>query len=263
MALARVKNISKKDPGAAILERAMGKYWDRRSSSYSGQNMAQLGGPKRGLWERALFSDVAEDRPLKVLDIGTGPGFFAILAALRGHEVTAADMSPAMLEKARLNAETCGVDVDFVEVGHDLPFEEESFDLIISRDVTWTLTEPERQLSRWADMLRPGGVMRYFDAEWYFHLRSPETRELRKRDIEDIEAKGGFVYSEADRLEAMAENLPMTYLKRPEWDRVFWSEREDMSFNVETELNSVLYTEKEQLQYRLYPEFLITVRRDL
>lgn len=33
---------------------------------------------------------------MKILDVGTGPGFFAIIMSLAGHEVTAIDCTQAM-----------------------------------------------------------------------------------------------------------------------------------------------------------------------
>jgi SAM-dependent methyltransferase len=50
-----------------------------------------------------------------VLDAGCGPGDNAILLALRGHQVTAFDSSPAVLRTARERAAAAGVDVEFVE----------------------------------------------------------------------------------------------------------------------------------------------------
>ena len=49
--------------------------------------------------ERALSHHVA--KKLHVLDIGTGPGFFAIILCELGYDVTAIDFTPAMLEEAR------------------------------------------------------------------------------------------------------------------------------------------------------------------
>lgn len=92
------------------LEESMTEYWGHRSASYSSQNIAQLFGEKRESWEETIFSHMNGKRNLKVLDIGTGPGFFAILCALRGHEVTAVDMSKDMLEKARVNAHLAGAE---------------------------------------------------------------------------------------------------------------------------------------------------------
>lgn len=49
----------------------------------------------------------------KVLDPGTGPGHNAILYAAKGFQVTGVDSSPAAIERATLNAQRAGVDVDF------------------------------------------------------------------------------------------------------------------------------------------------------
>ena len=244
---------------STVLENGMNSYWQQRSSSYSDQNMAQLFSEKRAAWESLIFRYGGEN--MDVLDIGTGPGFFAILAALRGHRVTAADMSPDMLEKARKNAELTGADIDFVQVGRMLPFEDKSFDLIMSRDVTWTLTEPEKQLRHWADKLKVGGIMLYFDAEWYYYLKNSEYRQSWEENRKKIIANGGFIYNKAGKLESLALNLPMTYKNRPVWDREYWSGQKGFTCEVYENLNSYVYNEKEQMQYELFPEFLTVVRR--
>ena len=76
--------------------------------------------------------------------VGTGPGFFAINLALAGHEVTAVDVTEHMIWHARQNAESYGANVTFlVQRGEFLPFEDGSFDLIVSRNVIWNLEYPE------------------------------------------------------------------------------------------------------------------------
>ncbi len=49
----------------------------------------------------------------RVLDPGTGPGNNAIHYARNGIQATGVDSSPAAIERANLNAERGGVDVDF------------------------------------------------------------------------------------------------------------------------------------------------------
>lgn len=253
---------SKPDTSSIYLESQMNKYWQKRSDSYSGQNIAQFESSKRWAWESFIFNEIDESNPLRILDIGTGPGFFAILSALRGHSVTAVDMNKNMLMEARKNAEKAEALIDFMEVGHTLPFEDESFDLIISRDVTWTLTEPEEQLRHWASKLKKNGTLRYFDAEWYFYLRNSEYKRVWEDSKKRIISEDGFVYTESNKLEDIAISLPMTYKKRPEWDKVYWNKQRGFTFDIKTKLNPFVYNQKEQMQYELFPEFLVTVRRD-
>lgn len=244
-----------------MLERGMTDYWQDRSNSYSVQNMAQLFSDKKTAWENLIFSQVNENKRLDVLDIGTGPGFFAILSALRGHNVTAADMSPDMLEKAKKNAEFVGVDVNFEQVGRMLPFENKRFDLIMSRDVTWTLTEPEKQLRHWADKLKTGGTMIYFDAEWYYYLKDRKYRDELEENRRKVRENGGFTYEKAKNLENLALSLPMTYKNRPVWDREYWKEQDGFVCEIYENINQYVYNEKEQFQYELFPEFFAVVRR--
>ncbi len=243
------------------LEEKMSEYWDERSASYSEQSMTQLFGDKRTAWENLIFGSIPENEPLDILDIGTGPGFFSILAALRGHKVTAVDMNTEMLDKARKNAGLNQVSIRFHQVGNRLPSDDESFDLILSRDVTWTLTNPEEQLKHWASKLKKGGTMLYFDAEWYGYLNNRKKQAEIEANRNEVLKKGGFIYGKASHLEKLAAELPMTYKARPGWDIEFWSRQPEYEFDVRENINTYVYNELEQLRYKLFPEFLITVKR--
>ena len=57
------------------------------------------------------------ERIQKILDVGTGPGFFAILLAKEGYQVTAVDQNAEMLRCAQENARQAGVDICFLQTG--------------------------------------------------------------------------------------------------------------------------------------------------
>ena len=82
------------------------EYWTRRASSYTDVINANLEGDWERIWADELISHFPKqgDAPLKILDIGTGPGFYAIILARRGYSLTAVDYSEGMLEAARTNA---------------------------------------------------------------------------------------------------------------------------------------------------------------
>jgi ubiquinone/menaquinone biosynthesis C-methylase UbiE len=97
---------------------------------------------------------------MHVLDIATGTGLSAeaALAAVgpTGH-VTAADVSPAMAEKARERlGETPNASVS-VEDGQALSFADCSFDVVLCNLGLMFFPDPVRGLSEFRRVLRPGG----------------------------------------------------------------------------------------------------------
>lgn len=83
------------------------KYWSERVPGYSEVNKLELATVQRQNWKRCLQEEIERAlshhvaKKLHVLDIGTGPGFFAIILCELGYDVTAIDFTPAMLEEAR------------------------------------------------------------------------------------------------------------------------------------------------------------------
>ena len=97
---------------------------------------------------------------MRVLDIATGTGLAAEAAAEvvgpSGH-VVAADISPAMVERAR--ERLAGVpNVSFaVEDGHRLTLPSESFDAVLCNMGLMYFPDPSRGLAEFRRVLRPGG----------------------------------------------------------------------------------------------------------
>jgi demethylmenaquinone methyltransferase/2-methoxy-6-polyprenyl-1,4-benzoquinol methylase len=80
------------------------------------------------LWRRRAAKIVADWRPTDVLDLATGSGdlALAIQSRLPAANITAADFSPEMLQVARGK----GVGKTVLANALDLPFENESFDVV-------------------------------------------------------------------------------------------------------------------------------------
>lgn len=105
---------------------------------------------------RAALQELLPAASSDVLDVGTGTGFLARLAAELGHRVTAIDVADAML--AASTVRDTDEEVAFA-VGDAVapPFAAESFDVVVSRSLLWTLREPGRAFASWWRLLRPGG----------------------------------------------------------------------------------------------------------
>ena len=96
-------------------------------------------------WSHELAKQLG-NKPLRVLEVGCGPGFFTVMLCRLGHHVKAIDGSEGMIANARANVAADGQKAIIEEQDAvTLPNEEnESYDVIISRDVVWTLYDPEQ-----------------------------------------------------------------------------------------------------------------------
>jgi arsenite methyltransferase len=99
-----------------------------------------------------------------VVDLGCGAGIDLLLAArLVGPQglVIGVDMTDEMVDRARRNAETAGLDTVEVRRGiiEELPVEDGSVDWVISNCVINLSPEKPRVFSEIARVLRPGGQM--------------------------------------------------------------------------------------------------------
>lgn len=101
----------------------------------------------------------------RVLDIACGSGSATIPAAERGAAVTGLDLTPELLEAGREKAAERGVEIEWVEGdAEQLPFEDESFDVVLSTIGIMFAPDHRRAASEVARVLRPGG--RFAIASW-------------------------------------------------------------------------------------------------
>ncbi len=94
------------------------------------------------------------------LEIGAGTGYFSLNLASRGiiDNLTATDISPGMLASLEKTAEGLGVPVTTVVTeAETLPFEDESFDVVLGHAVLHHIPDLDRAFSEFFRVLRPGG----------------------------------------------------------------------------------------------------------
>ncbi|KHL95706.1 hypothetical protein QW71_11380 [Paenibacillus sp. IHB B 3415] len=240
-------------------------YWEGEAGLYSEGIQKELNGFQREAWLKLILAHAPQKERLHVLDIGCGPGFFSVILSSAGHLVTAVDCTDNMLEEARAHTSREGVTVTFRKMdSHKLDFAAESFDLIVCRNVTWSLTHPQSAYKEWKRVLKPGGRLLVFDANWNRHLWDEEMKRKHAEDQQAYVDKGfGELphhkdIEETDRLSLV---LPLTREWRPEWDIRTLKEEGYSAIYAEENLNAKVLDEKQQVLNRSTPMFMICAEK--
>ena len=122
-----------------------------------------------------------------------------------------------MLEDAAALAAGLGLDIAFRHMDAQEPdFPEGTFDVVLSRNLTWTLPQPEKAYAQWYRVLKPGGLLLNFDADYAANVRSESTQ--------NCSVAPDSPYGHVGMTEALVEeNNAITLAldvgqKRPAWD---------------------------------------------
>lgn len=155
-------------------------------------------------WREELWSRVHGEAILEV-GVGTGKNFPYYP---RGRRITALDISTEMLKKADQRARSLGVEVELVNGdAQALPFEDNSFDSVVSTFVFCSVPDPIQGLRELRRVLVPGGqlimlehvlsnkrilrpLMRRFDFLpynlWGAHIDRETVANVRKAGFEKV-----------------------------------------------------------------------------
>lgn len=134
-------------------------FWTAASGSLFGDEAWQTAAAEAG----QLTALLGLERGDSVLDLGCGPGRYALPLAGLGQAVTGVDRTATYLEEARARAEAAGLEVEFVRADMREFRRSQAFDAAISMLTSFGYFEdPEddqRVLRNVLDSLKPGGIL--------------------------------------------------------------------------------------------------------
>ena len=143
------------------------QHWDARAGTFDDDpGHGFTSDRQREAW-LDLLARLTGRAPQRVLDVGCGTGSLALCFAELGHVVSGVDLSPEMIRQARRKAERALQQVDYrVGDAASLDLADETFDLVVARHVIWNLPDPDRGVTEWLRVLRPGGRLVLIEGKW-------------------------------------------------------------------------------------------------
>ena len=192
--------------------RALARKLDARVECYSEPGGAVYAHVFAPLFERVyrrVTDDVAREAAVRrlgrgatILDLGCGSGdlVVAISRRLREVRVVGMDISPSMLLWAGRHATTDGRVKFMVGDAADLPFDDESVDLVVSTLSLHHWTQPADAFAEVARVLKPGGLALIYDLRLLTFTPTEMAKiatqaGLEPDDIARERARGGLISS--------------------------------------------------------------------
>ena len=240
--------------------------WTDAADNYDEIIQDELASFRVEKWTELIKSQVDFREGMKCLDTGCGPGFFSIILSQAGFEVTAIDGAEKMREAASENFRKKGVNVELLDMdAHEMTFADDTFDLIVSRNVTHAFRDHPRAYSEWRRVLKPGGVLLIFDANWHLAWTDDELREDSKRRYKECIEKYGSDYSgntsyddeKFNKVHTDVHDHPLGLLKRPDFDIGVLRGIGFDEIIYDRDITEDLWDDKEKLIFGNTPMFMI------
>lgn len=228
-------------------------YWTKRADTFYALRQGELTSNKYQRWEDEINSLLDEGKNLNILDVGCGAGFFEIILGKAGHRVTGIDLTEEMIVKSKeiiaqyALTDSCKVlQMD----AEKLDFPDETFDVVISRNLTWTLPHPITAYKEWHRVLKKGGILLNFDAEYAKHahanLYSPENK-----------AHSNISKEMKDDCHEIYHMLAISTMDRPQWDVEVLNQIGFESVEIDLDFGDRIFKEHDQFYI---PDKIFSIR---
>lgn len=228
-------------------------YWSKRSESFSEHKHEEIHSKKKQLWQEEFSRHFSKDAKLSVLDVGCGAGFFEMVLADFACDVTGIDLTPEMIERGKDLLTRHGSDARLMVMDAEkTEFPDNSFDVIISRNLTWTLPHPVEAYREWQRVLKPGGVLLNYDAEY--------AKGFHHYDQKENLAHANVTDAMVEECHDIYHMLTISTLDRPDWDAQVLDQLGFDDIDTQPGVGDVLYGDKDDF-YMPDRMFLIKARK--
>jgi SAM-dependent methyltransferase len=155
--------------------------------------------------------------------------------------------------------------IRFMEMNAEaLDFEDASFDVVISRNLTWNLPNPDAAYAEWVRVLKPGGLLLNFDANWYAYLFDEKAQDAYDQDRINSAEQGVWDQNVGENfgvMENIARRVPLSSIRRPAWDL---TELRSLGLHAraDEQIWQRLWSEEEKLNFSSTPLFMVRAVKD-
>ena len=143
-------------------------YWSERAETFDQSPGHEIfSESERAAWHRLLVRHLGPADGRAVLDLACGTGVVSHLLDDLGFRVTGLDWSEAMLDRAKAKAGERARQIAFhLGDAERLMEDDESFDVVVTRHLVWTLVDPAAAFAEWRRVLKPGGTLLIVDGDF-------------------------------------------------------------------------------------------------
>lgn len=176
----------------------------------------------------------------RLLEVGCGIGTDLVRFARGGAVVTGVDLSETAVALARKNVEHANVTATLeVENGEELPYADETFDVVYAHGVLQYTADPSKMVSECRRVLRPSGTaifMVYNRLSWLnalskimrVELEHEDAPVLRKYSVRELEE----LLSDFSRARVVPERFPVRSRLHGGWKGFLFNHGFVRSFNL-------------------------------
>ncbi|MGO4525279.1 class I SAM-dependent methyltransferase [Microvirga sp. 2MCAF35] len=143
-------------------------YWSLRAATFDQQVGHEIfSEAERQAWRDLFLRHLGPGDGRRALDLASGTGVISHLLHGLGFNVTGLDWSEAMLSQARSKAARNNADIRFIMGDAERTLEKpESYDVLVTRHLVWTLVDPKAAFREWHSLLKPGGRLLIVDGDF-------------------------------------------------------------------------------------------------